>query len=33
MMLKTLMEVIDILESKDPVDKIREKLKGRIDHY
>ncbi len=33
MMLKTLMEVIDILESKDPVDKIREKLNGKVNHY
>ncbi|AHC52038.1 hypothetical protein SUSAZ_08970 [Sulfolobus acidocaldarius SUSAZ] len=33
MMLKTLMEVIDVLESKDPVDKVRERLKGKVDGY
>lgn len=30
MMLKTLMEVMDLIESRDPVDKIRSKIEGRI---
>jgi len=32
MMLKTLMEVIDLLESKNPLERVKERLKGKIEY-